>query len=127
MGRSRNPAKLDARSIAAGRRLEREDIARGLMDHARRSPGITNKDRGLLSQLATAIWAGKMSKHGPSVEDVAPWVTAMQDAVSRADTPPFDPDPELIAHAEGNRRSLRGYRRKAEEMRVSAGQEKPRP
>jgi hypothetical protein len=30
--------------------------------------------------------------------------------------PPFDPDPELIAHLEGNARSLRGYRRKAEEM-----------
>jgi hypothetical protein len=34
--------------------------------------------------------------------------------------PPFDPDPELIAHLEGNRRSLRGYRRKAEELRESA-------
>ena len=27
--------------------------------------------------------------------------------------PPFDPDIELIAHLEGNRRSLRGYRRAA--------------
>lgn len=34
--------------------------------------------------------------------------------------PPFDPDPELIDHAEGNRRSLRGYRRKAEDMRAAA-------
>ena len=32
--------------------------------------------------------------------------------------PPFDPDPELIAHLEGNARSLRGYRRKAEELRA---------
>lgn len=34
--------------------------------------------------------------------------------------PPFDPDPELIAHLEGNTRSLRGYRRKAEELRAGA-------
>ena len=27
--------------------------------------------------------------------------------------PPFDPDIELIAHLEGNRRSLRGYKRTA--------------
>jgi hypothetical protein len=27
--------------------------------------------------------------------------------------PPFDPDVELIAHLEGNRRSLRGYKRAA--------------
>jgi hypothetical protein len=27
--------------------------------------------------------------------------------------PPFDPDIELIAHLEGNRRSLRGYKRAA--------------
>jgi len=32
--------------------------------------------------------------------------------------PPFDPDPELIAHLEGSARSLRGYRRKAEELRA---------
>lgn len=30
--------------------------------------------------------------------------------------PPFDPDPELIDHLEGNQRSLRGYRREAEKM-----------
>jgi predicted secreted protein len=31
--------------------------------------------------------------------------------------PPFDPDLDLIAHLEGNAHSLRGYRRKAEELR----------
>jgi hypothetical protein len=34
--------------------------------------------------------------------------------------PPFDPDPELIAHLEGNARSLRGYRREAERLRDEA-------
>jgi hypothetical protein len=34
--------------------------------------------------------------------------------------PPFDPDPELIAHLEGNKRSLRGYRREAERLRDEA-------
>jgi len=31
--------------------------------------------------------------------------------------PPFDPDPELIGHLEGNRFALRGYRREAEALR----------
>jgi hypothetical protein len=34
--------------------------------------------------------------------------------------PPFDPDPELIDHLEGNAHSLRGYRRKAKELRRAA-------
>jgi hypothetical protein len=34
--------------------------------------------------------------------------------------PPIDPDPELIAHLEGNTRSLRGYRREAEKLRDEA-------
>lgn len=34
--------------------------------------------------------------------------------------PPFDPDPELIAHLEGNSRSLKGYRLKAEALRDEA-------
>ena len=82
MGRSGNPNKLDARSIAAGRRLEREDIARALMDHARRAPGITNKDRSLMSQLATAVWSGKMSRHPHQVDVEAPWVTDIKDRLT---------------------------------------------
>jgi hypothetical protein len=43
--------------------------------------------------------------------------------------PAFDPDPELIAHLEGNASSLRGYRQEAERLRDEAresSQEKPR-
>lgn len=31
--------------------------------------------------------------------------------------PPFDPDPELIDHLEGNARSRRGYRDEAQRLR----------
>jgi hypothetical protein len=38
--------------------------------------------------------------------------------------PPFDPDPELIAHLEGNALELRGYRKDAERLRREAQQER---
>jgi hypothetical protein len=38
--------------------------------------------------------------------------------------PPFEPDPELIGHMEGNRFEERLYRRAAEKMRQEA-QERP--
>jgi hypothetical protein len=34
--------------------------------------------------------------------------------------PPFQPDPELIDHLEGNRRAIKRYRRAAEKQRDDA-------
>lgn len=34
--------------------------------------------------------------------------------------PPFQPDPALIDHLEGNERVRRGYRKEAEKMRAEA-------
>jgi len=41
-------------------------------------------------------------------------------SMSQPVAPPFDPDPELIDHLEGNRRSLKGYRSLAERLRMEA-------
>ena len=45
---------------------------------------------------------------------------AVTESPDRKAPPPLDPDPELIAHLEGNRRALRSYRDKAEELRDAA-------
>lgn len=40
------------------------------------------------------------------------------DPGDRHHPPPFDPDPELIDHLEGNERAIRRYRKRAEQMRT---------
>lgn len=40
-------------------------------------------------------------------------------APADATTPPFDPDPELIDHLEGNARVRRAYRQAAERLRAT--------
>jgi hypothetical protein len=46
-------------------------------------------------------------------------------ALSPPAPPAFDPDPELIAHLEGNAASLRGYREEAERLRDEARDASP--
>jgi len=46
--------------------------------------------------------------------------TVSSEQADRPAPPPFDPDPELIAHLEGNEFALKGYRRKAQELRDEA-------
>lgn len=47
-------------------------------------------------------------------------------APEQASPPPFDPDPDLIDHLEGNKRATKGYRRKAEDLRDEAREGLPR-
>jgi hypothetical protein len=51
---------------------------------------------------------------------MSPNAAAEAGAPSSPAPPPFDPDPELIAHLEGNASSLRGYRQEAERLRDEA-------
>jgi hypothetical protein len=50
---------------------------------------------------------------------------AVTKTLDREAPPPLDPDPELIAHLEGNPLALRGYRHEAEELRDAARKEPP--
>ena len=46
--------------------------------------------------------------------------TEVTEAPDQAAPPPFDPDPALIGHLEGNKWALRGYRREAQALREEA-------
>jgi hypothetical protein len=52
------------------------------------------------------------------MSEAAPEVAAAPEQATPP--PPFDPDPDLIGHLEGNRRAIKGYRRAAEKLRDEA-------
>ena len=54
-----------------------------MMDYARRAKGLRDADREIMSQLATSIWAGKMSHHSGHIDTEPPWTTVIKDAINK--------------------------------------------
>jgi hypothetical protein len=94
----------------------RAAAARALRDRledagwAEQWPAVLDAVDVLAEVAVDAAWQSLKRAIGPPMED------------GRDDPPPppFNPDPDLIAHLEGNKRSLRGYRREAERLRDEA-------
>jgi hypothetical protein len=87
-------------------------------DHLRAAGLLPGPDTITVNREALRL----LLRHGaPGVEDAGLWdaADALRAALSeppapKEQQPPFDPDLELMANREGNRREVRAYRRDAE-------------